>query len=187
MKDPILIIEDAVSKEFTQGFINFVEQKKGSEDESALVHWSKASGYINLTSLMRDKNTPDKEQLMDWDQKLYNVMHDALMKYVAEWKEVTVNSDGGYNFRRYEEGTKDDYHYDITDGSVTMIFYFNDNFEGGETEFKYKNKTIKPKAGTIIVFPASHEYVHKSTPITKGVKYVVETSFFYEAPKDDNT
>ena len=58
---------------------------------------------------------------------------------------------------------------------VSSVFYFNDNYEGGELVFHneenntVKNLIIKPKPGSVVIFDALQ--VHSTNPIVSGVKY----------------
>jgi len=64
----------------------------------------------------------------------------------------------------------------------TYILYINDVEDGvgGTTEFLC-GKTIQPKAGNLIIFPASLTYVHRGNKLKDGVKYII-TNFIYEGP-----
>ena len=60
---------------------------------------------------------------------------------------------------------------------LTFIWYLNDVEIGGETEF-FGNIKIKPKAGTLVIFPATWTYIHKAnTPISND-KYIL-TGWIY--------
>jgi predicted 2-oxoglutarate/Fe(II)-dependent dioxygenase YbiX len=50
--------------------------------------------------------------------------------------------------------------------------YFNDNYIGGEVEFKdHIGKPYKPNAGDLLIFPSSPDYIHRVLPIESGIKY----------------
>jgi hypothetical protein len=52
------------------------------------------------------------------------------------------------------------------------IYYFNDNYEGGEIFLPEKNEFIYPKKNDLVFFPANYSnYV--ISPITKGTQYVL--------------
>lgn len=53
----------------------------------------------------------------------------------------------------------------------TILVYYNDNYLGGELVFDKLNKTIKPEAGSIIMFQSVDPItLHSTLPIIKGVK-----------------
>jgi hypothetical protein len=51
--------------------------------------------------------------------------------------------------------------------------YLNDVEEGGETEFLYYSKRIKPKSGTLVMWPASFTHTHRGNPPLSNKKYVM--------------
>lgn len=53
---------------------------------------------------------------------------------------------------------------------LTAITYLNDDFDGGETEFK--DDIISPQTGKTLIFPAHWEFAHRGKAITKGIKFV---------------
>ena len=75
-----------------------------------------------------------------------------------------------------------DYIIDALEGTraLTYIWYLNDNFEGGETEF-IDGTIIKPKTGNMLIFPASWLYVHRGVEVTKGYK-VIATGWYHHQP-----
>ena len=62
--------------------------------------------------------------------------------------------------------------------SLVWMIYLNDNFEGGETEFLYYKKRIKPSRGTLLIWPAGLTHCHRGGLVLKGTKYVA-TGWFY--------
>jgi hypothetical protein len=84
----------------------------------------------------------------------------------------------GYNLLRYQAGEEFKAHYDggISSGrSISPIIYLNDDYEGGELEFVNFGIKIKPKAGSLYIFPATFPYAHIAHPVTKGTKYAIVT------------
>lgn len=56
---------------------------------------------------------------------------------------------------------------------LLFIIYLNDVEEGGETEFYYQNKAIKPKAGTMIIAPCGFTHTHRGNVPVSDNKYVL--------------
>jgi hypothetical protein len=67
-------------------------------------------------------------------------------------------------------------HFDGQDGNKNLAFslvaYINDDYEGGEINFPNHNVTIKPKAGSLIMFPSQEPYIHQVKPIVSGTRYM---------------
>ena len=108
--------------------------------------------------------------------------------------------DSGYQIQRTQEGELYDWHADddvspILDtivfplrgyrdsGTVmsarrlfTYMFYLNDDFGGGFTQFRVGPKdsilNVAPKQGKLICFPASWYWHHRGDVVTEGSKYV---------------
>jgi Rps23 Pro-64 3,4-dihydroxylase Tpa1-like proline 4-hydroxylase len=54
---------------------------------------------------------------------------------------------------------------------LSTVMYLNDDYSGGEIEFRQSNVKIKPESGSIIFFPSNFLYVHEVYPITSGFRY----------------
>ncbi len=72
---------------------------------------------------------------------------------------------------------------------MTCNMYLNDNYSGGEIEFKifsedgdFKRITYKPEAGDVVIFPSKPPYWHGVRETTDGEKYFVR-SFWYTVDK----
>lgn len=90
-----------------------------------------------------------------------------------------------YRIKRYNVGGDEmfDTHVDIMDYAsarryLSFLWYLNDVDEGGETVFK--DITIKPKAGTLLVFPPLWMYPHRGNPPISGPKYIMSTYLHYK-------
>lgn len=68
----------------------------------------------------------------------------------------------------------------------TVLVYFNDDFEGGETRFREQiEQTITPKRGMAAIF--QHKVRHEGCPVRRGVKYAMRSDVIYEAPDNIGT
>lgn len=100
----------------------------------------------------------------------------------------TTGIDFGYlpqffAFKKYNTGVGmgphvDHYGGDDKESSISMVIYLNDDCEGGDIEFANQGITLKPKAGSIIVFPPGEPYLHESKKVTSGNKYMAPLFFF---------
>jgi len=105
-----------------------------------------------------------------------------------------------YPVKKYMPGTFMGAHFDQQEGDerlkVSFVMYLNDDYEGGEISFTLRdpngpiqggapesdfslvdpstyNFFVKPKAGSIIVFPPSPPYHHTAHLVKSGSKYMV--------------
>lgn len=56
---------------------------------------------------------------------------------------------------------------------VSTLYYFNDDYSGGEINFPRFDISFKPKANQMIVFPSTYVYNHSVSPVTEGTRYAV--------------
>ena len=67
-------------------------------------------------------------------------------------------------------------HFDGQDGNKDLAFslvtYINDDYEGGEISFPNHNVAVKPKAGSLIMFPSQQPFIHEVKPIISGTRYM---------------
>lgn len=83
---------------------------------------------------------------------------------------------------RYEPGNL--FHNHIDDHPrfprvVSVSLFLNDNYEGGELEFKEFGLKIVPKAGDMVVFCSGFPYMHQVTAVTRGIRYAVVKWYDY--------
>ena len=52
-----------------------------------------------------------------------------------------------------------------------MLVYLNDDYEGGELDFKRLSYALKPKAGMLVWFPSDVRYEHMAMPVLSGRRY----------------
>ena len=56
---------------------------------------------------------------------------------------------------------------------LAWMIYLNDVEEGGETEFLYQQKRLKPQRNRFVIWPAGFTHLHRGNPPLSGVKYVL--------------
>ena len=89
--------------------------------------------------------------------------------------------DVGYNMQRYLPGEY--YHWHIDGGShqfaqrqLVALWYLNDvPGPGGETEFRHQGLKVRPRAGTLVLFPPFWTHEHRAVTVREGVKYIATT------------
>ena len=72
------------------------------------------------------------------------------------------------------------WHYDnagffVQAREFVFITYLNDDFEGGETEFRDHGLRVKPEKGKTVIFPAGYTHMHRGNPPIGGTKYIATT------------
>jgi hypothetical protein len=89
---------------------------------------------------------------------------------------VDIRTYDSYQILKYGVGQKFDKHMDDHwryPRRVSLTYYANDAYEGGEIEFDQFNIKIKPEKGNLLLFPSTFVYSHKVYPVTSGTRYAV--------------
>jgi len=66
-----------------------------------------------------------------------------------------------------------------SDRCLVWLCYLNDVENGGETEFLFQGRKIKPEMGKFLIWPAQWTHTHRGNPIYKGEKYYATGWFNY--------
>lgn len=120
-----------------------------------------------------------------FEKLLMHVAHASAKLYVMDNTFITLSRDEGYQLLKYDVNQHFKPHIDNIMGrptgegsrAVSMVIYLNDDYSGGELCFPRQEVTIKPEAGSLVVFPSYFTHVHESRDITQGIKYSVVTWF----------
>lgn len=109
-------------------------------------------------------------------EKFFNVKIQATGPAIVKWP-VGSRQDPHADKELHEgpdAGTPNDFpHYDIA-----SLFYFNDDYEGGELFFPTQGIEFKPVGGSAYFFPGDKGYIHGVRPIISGGRYT--SPFFWQ-------
>ena len=115
------------------------------------------------------------------DKELYECVASLIKKYEADCAEkegLSISQDTGYELLRYREGqfyVQHTDHFKENPRVVSCSICLNDDYEGGEFGFFDRSKVIKPKKGSVIMFPSSFMFPHEIMPVTRGNRYAIIT------------
>lgn len=100
----------------------------------------------------------------------------ALMQYLFRLGEINAQKytkgEGGYPYWHSEVFPQAE-HNEALHRQMLFMFYLNDVDEGGETEFFYQDRKIKPKAGTMVIAPAFFTHTHRGNVPISNDKYIL--------------
>jgi hypothetical protein len=93
-----------------------------------------------------------------------------------------------FRIKKYNPGKVDQFglHTDVQDHMtakryLAFLFYLNDDFVGGETDFPYNELTVTPETGKVLVFPPTWQYPHRGLHVKSGSpKYIMSTYLHYQ-------
>ena len=100
------------------------------------------------------------------------------------------------NLQKYNktEGHYDYYHSEVYPPTISagnalarvlvFLWYLNDVEEGGETEFYHQKLKVKPKTGTLALFPPSYTHAHKGNIPVSNDKYILTSWICFRESND---
>ena len=111
--------------------------------------------------------------------KISSMIDTAIMPSLNDYQgrySVQIKTRDPYELLKYYEDNHLSSHTDdggANHSRVSLLFYINDGYEGGDIVFEYLNISYSPKAGDIIIFPSSYIYRHHVNKVTKGIRYCI--------------
>lgn len=185
IKDFVAVYEDAFSPEFCKGAIDMLEnahacgftKTRQQRDGVSKTTKDDASMFVDAQVSMPATHTGCASQFIDtfWQDiypqyaQKYSALSDTyapLYMYTLKLQRTEIG--GGYHVWHAEASNRA-----FSGRVLTFLLYLNDVGEGGETEFLYYPRRIKPKAGTLVLFPGSLTHTHRGNPPISNTKYVI--------------
>lgn len=105
--------------------------------------------------------------------------HENMTPFLEKYKELYAAQTNDFEnpqLLRYKENQM--FHDHIDDHPfftrrISLTFYINDDYEGGDIEFSRFDLRIKAKANQMLMFPSNYVYNHRVYPVVSGTRYVV--------------
>lgn len=148
--------------------------------ETPLKEAYRNSDILNLT-----EKFPSLNNSLDFE--LNNILFKYRMQYMDT--EVQMLSKELWSALRYNPGGYYKIHCDTSPKmyrTVSCLVYLNpEEYEGGETFFKYFDLNYKPQEASVLIFPSAYIYAHSAMPISKGIKYVLTNWYNDLLPMND--
>jgi hypothetical protein len=173
--------EEEWSKAYRESLSRFCMEKFGRDDVENLV----AEGKYEIT--------------LGWDDKNLNIQNEPVSRNshkrisdLLRLADSTLELAGFGTMQRMQSGVQLKSHTDQhTDPSIkyAAILYINDDYEDGTLFFHNKeNSDMRPKPGTLLVFPGNEEFEHGVRHVGEGpIRYVtvgfIKVKGFYENNK----
>ena len=175
----------------TQDFVQMIE-KEAAKDWPYLSWVPSATGagaiseyrtsYQMELGMLRHTDVVDGHRLHKVSE-LWKNMFEAIDQQVYEYRNrysLSLSSDEGYRVLKYSNGSEylehTDWHPD-NDRQISLVGWLNEDFEGGELYFKHFDLTVKPKAGSFVIFPSNFIYLHSALPVGDTNKHDIKYSF----------
>jgi hypothetical protein len=113
----------------------------------------------------------DAERVAAMDDKVLSQLLNKVLRPGTINLQKYLADQGGYPYWHSEQYPRHD-RAEALHRVVLWSVYLNDTFEGGETEFLYQQRSIRPKVGTLLVAPAAFTHTHRGNRARGGDKYI---------------
>ena len=178
--DFIAVYDDVYTEDQCKELISYIDKL---EDNSILINEAeKTDGNIEHFTL----NMAHEYDLPAWSWVGANIndnMQKCVNHYLKEFKPLGNNRFliNDFKIKKIPEGCGfhnwhfEDNNIQNANRYFVIQIYLIEEFEGGETEYLYFNKRIKPKRGRLIIFPCAFTHTHRGNPPIGGTKYIAST------------
>ena len=191
LPDFIKVYDDVVDKELCSKII-----AKFEEDTELHEYHDREQRptftQLNITQYLAQEL--EKGNLNDPWSEHHAVIQNATAFAVRQYqKDLLINGEFPEDYaleqiriKRYVNNGKEQFkeHVDVGNYNsarrfLVFFLYLNDVEEGGETSFPSLNLHIKPKCGSILVFPPLWMFPHEGRPPISGNKYIAGSYLHY--------
>jgi predicted 2-oxoglutarate/Fe(II)-dependent dioxygenase YbiX len=145
--------------------------------EPAYQHADRNNDVMTITKLVHPA-------LEKFEKLLLGLLPQCAGLYKALNKHLSISKNTGFQLLRYKPGQHFHEHIDNIAGHPTWgqrqlstVLYLNDDYTGGEIQFPRQKKTLKPRAGDLILFPSHFTHPHASLDVKEGTKFSVVSWF----------
>lgn len=119
--------------------------------------------------------TEGPDILSELTQKFHAAMKPCLDEYMNYYY-AKIEKFENPQLLRY--GSEQKFHNHIDDHPfftrrISLTFYLNDEYEGGDVEFNRFGLRFKAKKNQLLLFPSNFIYNHEVHPVTSGQRYVI--------------
>jgi hypothetical protein len=190
----ILVYRDVLTKD-----LNIIDRLEKQLDGS-VQGWTWQPAYVGYQERMPDYRDcvdfkfkksdieKDKSEISLAMQQIWQDCYDRQAPAVADYcKRFNIHQLRyweAFNFIKYVPGQHFMEHHDhgfSYNCTVSLVGYFNDDYDGGELYFRLQDLNIKPRAGDLYIFPSNYMYPHQAKKVHSVTKYSIVTMLDYSA------
>lgn len=177
-----IVEENFINNQSKNVILNWIKQKENLFDrhKSSIEYWNSKCIYYNEEYMPKDILDILKEMCIGMKKYIQINAPDARYLF-SEYPQIV----------RWREGDEMTPHADnIEQDNITPnaspwrsfggVLYLNSDFEGGKIYYPNLGIEVSPKPGMIVLHPASIEYTHGVTKVTKGKRFTVSVFFTYD-------
>lgn len=181
----IFVYEDALTR--GEEFISLIEEQ--TKDEWSPLSWDysktgsgnvseyRSSRICHLTDITKPCPITPISDL--FNNSILKEIHACLGDYTTYHGIPSLSGDEGWLVLKYEGQAQYRTHWDHSPDNGRMLsivaFPYSEAEIGGELSFPHFNTSLKPKTGSVVIFPSNFPYSHTAHPVEKGIKYSLVT------------
>ena len=191
-KDDVYTIENFITEQEAAAMIKYLENLV----ETGRLKWNQISFYDSFAMGFWDSDPilPEFGLPEDYFNRLK-------FKFKKAGEEIFGHkfAEISYHAQKWIEGAFAGFHSDNSSldspdynaferSKMATFLYLNDDFEGGELNFRDHDIRIKPTKGLLAAFEGGHHNIHEVLPIEKGTRYTIGSFWdFDEIQYSDET
>ena len=125
--------------------------------------------------LLPDFSDPQNSLIHSFSKSFREAIDQPLRQYFSEYGNV-AQTFARTSMLRYGAGQFFTDHIDDSQFNhrrLSMTYYIDEGYEGGEIEFPRFNLRVKAKKHQLLLFPSNYVYNHRVHPVTSGVRHVL--------------
>jgi len=179
---------DEVEAECSQpwGYLSWYMSKVGTSKTQSERPDYRSSLLCDLGVLNLPPEAVSEQRILPLVEAWHNIYGD-LQKVIWTYRNmynIDVKEDEGFAINKYGRGAEYKGHVDhhpTNQRVFSIVAFLNDNFDGGELVFPLLDISIKPQAGSAVMFPSNFPYYHYANQVgaesSNEVKYSLVTWF----------
>jgi predicted 2-oxoglutarate/Fe(II)-dependent dioxygenase YbiX len=191
LRDAVLIQRDAIRSADLELLIDPVRQAQMTDSPVSNFEDAPETDSVEWVIDRKIRNTQQVHLPAEIAERLSSIEDGNVLAFINPFFDVEVRDRepsqilhygvGGHYIPHVDAETlyKDDTGLDLwektLDRDLSVVYFLNDDFSGGELYFPVLDLTIQPEAGTLVCFPSDHNYIHGVRPVISGHRYTAVT------------
>jgi predicted 2-oxoglutarate/Fe(II)-dependent dioxygenase YbiX len=191
LRDGVLIQRNAIASADIESLTRYVRQARMQDSPVSNFEEEAATDHVEWVVNKKVRDTQHVSLSSAVARQLNGIADANVLAFINPYYNVAVRDReplqvlhygaGGHYIPHVDAETlyKDDSGLDMwektLDRDLSIVYFLNDDFAGGELFFPLLDLAIAPAAGTLVCFPSDHNYIHGVRPVTSGHRYTVVT------------
>lgn len=191
LRDGVLVRRNAVSSEDLAELARYLRRAAMTDSPVSNFEDDAEAGEVEWVINKQIRDTQQVKLTKAIEKKLHAIDDASIASIINPYYDVEVRDCepsqilhygvGGHYIPHVDAETlyKDDIGLELwektLDRDLSVVYFINDDYSGGELFFPALDLVIEPEAGTLVCFPSDHNYIHGVRPVTSGHRYTIVT------------